>query len=157
MTSFSDLVPIVALGSTAFVAGLLWIFSACVMPALDSIQPAQSLAAMKIINTDIVTPVFVPLFLASLGASVAAVVVSVGSLPEDGWLLAGGAIHLVGAMAVTAAVHLPLNNRFESLDESPAAVAEWQAGATRWTRFNHVRATAAILAAIAYAVHLAIS
>ena len=157
VTSFSEVVAIVGFGSTAFMAGLLWVFASSVMPGLDPIDPAESLKAMKVINRDIVTPIFVALFLASFVAAMAAVVVAITSLPEDGWLLAAGVLHLVGFMAVTVIIHLPLNARIETLDDSPDALAEWKQGASRWSRFNRLRATAAILSAVAYALHIALS
>jgi len=38
--SLSDLVPVAGLATTAFIAGLLWVFSACVMSALSEV-PSQ--------------------------------------------------------------------------------------------------------------------
>jgi len=81
-------------------------------------------------------------------------VLSLGHISR--WLLGiAGILHLVGFLLVTATIHLPLNNRFESLDPTSAEnLATWASGAVRWTRFNHVRAASTLAAAGAYAMHL---
>jgi len=156
MISFSDLIALVGVTTTTFMAGLLFVFSSCVMRTLRDASPAQGLAAMTSINRDIVNPIFGLVFVASVVAAIAAVVATIDSFADRPWLFVAGVVHLAGFLAVTATVHLPLNARFETLDASADTdVAQWIEGAARWTRFNHVRSAATILASIAYGAHLA--
>lgn len=154
-SAWADAAAVSGLVATTFMAGLLWVFSSSVMPALRDIAPDAGLHAMAKINRDIIEPIFGLAFGAGLLAAGLAIITGTADLGER-WLLAlAGALHLVGFLLVTATIHLPLNNRFENLDPTSAEdLATWTSGAARWTRFNHVRATATLAAASAYAIHL---
>src|SRR5216117_3723875 len=86
-------------------------FSSFVMPALDRLAPAQSVAAMNSINKLAVTPAFMTAFigtaLACIGLGIWAVV-SWGERPAA-LVLAGAALYLVGAFVVTMAANVPMN------------------------------------------------
>lgn len=156
MISLTDSIALGGLTTTLFMAGLLFVFSSAVMPGLRAAAPEEGLAAMVKINRDILNPIFGIAFAGSIVAAIAAIALSIGSLTDRQWLLVAGTLHLVGFAATTAIVHLPLNARLERLDPRDSAdLTEWIDGSARWTRFNHVRSAATLLASIAYAMHLA--
>jgi uncharacterized membrane protein len=125
-------------------------FSAFVMPALDRLPTAQSIAAMQSINKLAVTPAFMTvLFGTALAGAALAVwaVTSWGQRPAP-WVLAGSALYLIGAIVVTIAANVPLNNALMTVHpEGTGAAAHWSSYLSHWVAWNHVRAAAALGAA----------
>ena len=65
--------------------------------------------------------------------------------------IAGSVLYLVGAVGVTAAYNVPLNNALAGLDPAaPGTDAAWRDYLSRWTAGNHVRALACLAAAALY-------
>jgi uncharacterized membrane protein len=142
----------------ALAAGVFYAFSAFVMAGLDLRSPATAVAAMQGINRAALRP---PLMLALFGTAPLCLAVAVVALVErDGaasWLaLAGAVAYLVGAVGVTMACNVPLNERIDRVDpDGPATAEEWRHYYGRWCAWNHVRtitslaATAGMIAALA--------
>jgi uncharacterized membrane protein len=131
-------------------AGVFFAFSAFVMPALRRLPAAQGIAAMQSINKLAVTPAFMTaLFgtaLACVGLAVWAVV-AWGQSPAP-WVLAGSALYLAGAIVVTIAANVPLNDALAALHADGAGAAgRWAGYLSRWTAWNHLRAAASFAAA----------
>jgi uncharacterized membrane protein len=130
-------------------AGVFFAFSSFVMPALDRLAPAQSIRAMNSINKLAVTPVFMAaLFGTALACAVLGVwaVTSWGERPAA-FALAGCVLFLVGAIVVTIAANVPLNDALMKVDpEATDAATRWSAYLSDWTPWNHVRAVTAIAA-----------
>jgi uncharacterized membrane protein len=117
-------------------AGVFFAFSAFVMPALRRLPAAQGIAAMQSINKLAVTPAFMTaLFgtaLACVGLAVWAVV-AWGQSPAP-WVLAGSALYLAGAIVVTIAANVPLNDALAALHPDGAGAAgRWAGYLSRWT------------------------
>jgi uncharacterized membrane protein len=55
------------------------------------------------------------------------------SRPGAGWLLVGAILTVVGALGVTAAINVPLNNRLE------AGTVTWSRFLAGWDPANHAR------------------
>ena len=129
--------------------GALFAFSSFVMPALDRLPPAQAIAAMQSINVRAVTPVFMTALFGTGLLCVVVIVVGIGALdePYGGYLLAGGLVYLLGIPGVTMAYNVPRNNALDRLDpQSTEAAAHWDRYMREWTRANHLRAAAGIVA-----------
>ena len=131
-----------AVGS-ATVGGVFYAFSTFVMPALRRLPAPQGVAAMQSINTAAVrTGLMAALF--GTAAACAAVTVWAGlswqprrSVP----LMAGSLLYLAGAVGVTSAHNVPLNNALARLDPTdPDTPRAWQDYLTSWTTGNHLRA-----------------
>jgi uncharacterized membrane protein len=120
---------------SGLLAGVFFAFSAFVMGGLRRLPESGGAAAMRSINVTAVRP---PLMIALFGVSALCVAMIVRALatwsqPGAGTLLAGATLTIVGALGVTSAINVPLNDRLES-------------GATTWSRFlagwepaNHAR------------------
>jgi uncharacterized membrane protein len=142
------LTVIAALGC-GLVAGVFFAFSTFVMKALRELPPARGIAAMQAIN---VAAIPSPFFLTGLGTAVGCVALAVWGVvewdePFGPYLLCGGALYLVGAMAVTVAFNLPRNDSLATVDPAgPQAPADWSRYLAEWTIWNHVRGAAALAA-----------
>ena len=135
------LVVVSALGS-ALVAGVFYAFSTFVMPALRRLPHPQAIAAMQEIN--IMAPT-AGLMIAMFGTAATSIVVIVLTLMTPGepyaiYLLAAGAIYLLGSPIVTMIYHVPRNNALAELDmQSTGAAEHWARYDSEWTRANHLR------------------
>lgn len=139
-----------ALGS-GVMAGLFFTFSTFAMTALGRLPPAQGIAAMNSINTAIMNPLFALVFFGTPLACAALIVRGAfqWGAPGAAWLLAGGAVYILGGLVVTIAFNVPLNNALAATDPAgPDGAALWTRYRSVWTAWNHVR-TVACLAATA--------
>ncbi|MFF6997002.1 DUF1772 domain-containing protein [Streptomyces sp. NPDC008313] len=142
---------------TGLVAGVFCGFSAFVMRGLATLPPAQGVAAMKAVNVAAVRPPFMALFAGSALLCAVLAVVTFIRWPGDGAveMLLGSALYLLGSFGVTAAAHVPRNDRLAALAPGAAETADhWRAYVTGWTAWNHVRTVASSAAALSYVLAL---
>ena len=129
------------------VGGVFFAFSTFVMRGLDRLPPAQGIAAMQSINRTAVSPLFMAALFGT-GAACVGLMVWVVRAPGDqpvAWVLAGGALYIVGALGVTVARNVPLNDTLAALDPHGAgAPAVWSCYLRDWTGWNHVRTIASL-------------
>ena len=139
------------------IAGAFFAFSSFVMPALKRLPSAHGIAAMQSINKLAVTPAFMT---ALFGTAVACLGLAAWTLiSPDGrptaLVLLGGALYLVGAIGVTIACNVPLNDRLATLHPQDAdAVGYWDEYVTKWTAWNHLRAAMSLAAAVTLTITL---
>ena len=130
-------------------AGVFFAFSAFVMPALGRLPSGQGIAAMQSINKLAVTPAFMTALFGSALACAGLAAWSVmawGERPAP-WLLAGGLHYLVGAIVVTIAANVPLNDALAATrPDGTGAADRWNGYLRRWTAWNHLRTAAALAA-----------
>ena len=159
MDGFLGVLTVVAALGCGLNAGLFFAFSSFVMKALARLQPAQGIAAMQSINLMAVTPAFMT---ALFGTATAAVAVAVWALVDwhdsfGPYLLAGGAVYLLGTIGLTIAYHVPRNNALAAVAPHHAeAAGRWAGYVAEWTRWNHVRAAASLAAAVSFTLALRI-
>jgi uncharacterized membrane protein len=136
-------------------AGVFFAFSAFVMPALKRLPPAQGIAAMQSINELAVTPVFMSALFGTAAACGALVVWALVAWGEAfaPYLLAGGALYLVGAILLTIVYHVPRNEALAKV-EPRGAEGLWRRYLSGWTAWNHLRTVAALAAAVTLTVAL---
>ncbi len=150
------LTALTALGC-ALNAGVFFAFSAFVMPSLRRLPAAQGIAAMQSINVTAVTPAFMSALFGTALTCVAVIVAAVASWNESfgPYLAGGGALYLAGTIAPTIAYHVPRNDALTEVEpESPDGARYWARYLAEWTRWNHVRAAAALAAAALLTVAL---
>jgi len=155
-----QLIPVVgtmALLGSALVGGIFFAFSSFIMKALAGVPAAQGIGAMQSINVAVINPTFLGAFFGTAVLSLIA-----GGLALAGWgdplasfILAGALFYLVGTVLVTMLGNVPLNNRLAAVSASdPAARDVWEHYLGRWTMWNHIRAGAAMIAALLYTLGL---
>jgi uncharacterized membrane protein len=138
-------------------AGVFLAFSSFVMPALARLPPQQGIAAMQSIN---VAAINVWLLGTLLGTAAACVLLVLSSLlgwsaPGAGLRLGGSLLYLLGCIGVTRTFNIPRNDALAALSpEDAEAPSLWLQYVREWTAWNHVRAAAALLAALALTVAL---
>ena len=144
-----DLITTVGVVGCGLIGGVFFAFSAFVMSGLNRLPASRATAAMQSVN---VTAQHPPLMLALFGT--AAICGSLIYRALTTWgdrrallLLIGAALYLVGAILVTIAVNVPLNNQLAALTPaSPDAPAHWQHFIAAWTLANHARAVLSLAA-----------
>lgn len=135
----------VAAVCTGLMAGLFFVVSVAVMPALDRLGHPSGMKAMQAINQDIQNALFLLVF---LGTGVSGAVLAVSSIwtwdqPGAGYRLAGGLLALVGIVVLTIVYHVPRNNALDAVSaDSAGAAAEWARYLREWVPWNHVRTVA---------------
>ena len=146
------LTGVAAIGS-ATVGGVFYGFSTFIMRGLRQLPTASGTAAMQQINLTAVKPgLMAAMFGTAAACAAAAVWTGVReSSPRTAAVVAGSVLYLVGAVGVTAAYNVPLNNTLAGLDPAaPGTDASWRDYLSRWTAGNHVRALACLAAAALY-------
>ncbi|KWF02175.1 hypothetical protein WL80_28965 [Burkholderia ubonensis] len=126
-------------------AGVYFAFSTFVMTSLGRLAPAAGVAAMNAINVDIVRSLFMPVFLGTTLASLALAILALLNRSEPGaiWIVAGGAIYVLGMFGVTMVFNVPLNDALSATDASSAeGAAFWARYLRDWTVWNHARTVA---------------
>lgn len=145
---------IAALGA-ATAGGVFFAFSSFVMAGLTRLAPAGGLAAMQSINVTAVRPLFMSQL---FGTAALCLGLSAWALADPGdrraaLLIAGAALYLVGAIGVTIARNVPLNDRIAALDPAGAGAPEaWSRYLRAWVGWNHVRTVASLAGAAAFAL-----
>jgi uncharacterized membrane protein len=158
LDDLSRILALAAVLGTGVICGVFFAFSSFVMRALGRLPTEQGLAAMQSINVVVINPHFLGTFLGTAGISLAVMVVSGLRWGEAGAALyaAGGLLYFVGTFLVTGLGNVPLNNSLEKVDSGDAnAVDAWNDYLRRWTRLNHLRTAAALLATLSFCLGLA--
>lgn len=133
------------------IAGVFFAFSTFVMNALSRLGPKEGINAMQSINITAINPLFM---IALFGTAVTCLFLSVFSLlkwhqPSAVYLLVGSLVYLLGAVLVTIAFNVPLNDALAKVNpESIEGANLWARYLKDWTFWNHVRTVAALAAAV---------
>lgn len=139
-----------ALGS-ALNAGLFFIFSNAIMRAFDDLPAAGAVAAMNSINRVILNPLFLLVF---FGTALLCLVLLVGQL-DSPLVVIGALLYLIGSIGFTMVRNVPLNDKLARVSPSDTDLeTQWRDYRGPWTRWNHVRAVACLLAAAAFVIEI---
>jgi uncharacterized membrane protein len=156
MTDWLQFIVTVAAVGSGCVGGVFFAFSGFVMPALAALAATDGAEAMRSINVKAVRP---PPMLALFGTAFLCAVALVGAVATDVeggprlLLIAGALLYILGAIALTAGYHVPLNNRLAAAD-ADAVQDVWTNYRRVWTRWNWLRAAASLGAAAAFVAAL---
>lgn len=149
------LILLAALGG-ALVAGIFFAFSVFVMKALGRLPASQGMAAMQSINVAVLNPWFFAAFFGTAAVCMILAVLSV--IGWDGtrspYPLAGAVFYLFGCILVTMVFNVPLNTALAAAKPDADGEALWRRYLSLWTRWNHVRTAASLLAAAAFVMAL---
>jgi uncharacterized membrane protein len=132
-------------------AGLFFIFSNTIMRAFDRLPAAGAVAAMNSINRVILNPLF---FLVFFGTALLCLVLLVRRL-DSPLVVVGALFYLIGSIGVTMVCNVPLNDKLAKVSPSADDMEmQWRAYRGPWTRWNHVRTLACLLAATAFVIEI---
>ena len=133
--------------------GTFFAFSSFIMPALGRIPTEQGIHAMQRINIDVYHWTFMGAFLLTPVLCIATAVQAYRSGSPHAALFAivGCLVYVVGNFVVTAGGNVPLNNALAEVDAATVDAARtWSSYLANWTRWNHVRTAASMIAAACY-------
>lgn len=137
--------------------GVFFAFSTFVMRALRRLPSDGGIAAMQSINVAAVSPAFMFALFGTALACIAMVVTGIATWGEAHapYVVAAGAFYLAGTIGLTVAYHVPRNDALAEVDPSSAAGASyWDRYVADWTRWNHLRAAAALGAGLLLTIAL---
>lgn len=149
-------VILAALGS-GLMGGSFYAFSSFVMAGLKRMPEPDGAAAMQSINITAVTPPFMAGFFGTAVLSVAAGVWAIVDWHDAAsmYVLVGSGLYLLGDLVMTAAYHVPRNDRLAAVDPNTVdGVSYWKRYLVEWTRWNHLRAVAGVAAGAAFTIAL---
>jgi uncharacterized membrane protein len=139
------------------VGGIFFAFSTFVMKALDRLPSMQGISAMQSINVVVINPMFLSVF---FGTAVLCAILSIFSLlrwyaHSGGYLIFGSLFYLLGTILVTMVCNVPRNNMLATVDPaSDEGNRVWRDYVKMWTKWNHVRTVAALMAAVLLSIEL---
>lgn len=156
MAQFIQILTFVAAIGSGLMAGLYFAFSNSVMSGLARLPASQGIAGMNHINVVIQNPAFLVLFMGTaLVALVLAALVFITGVPKPAWIVIGAALYLVGNIAVTIAINVPMNDALAAAaPESAEAARLWSVYLDRWVFWNTIRFVACTGALAAFIVAL---
>jgi uncharacterized membrane protein len=123
------------------------------MPALGRIPADEAIRAMQRINIDVYHWTFMAAFFGTPIACVLAAAYAIASANGQVAIYAavGCVVYVLGNFVVTAAGNVPFNNALAVINaETVDATREWARYTIPWTRWNHVRTIASLVAAGAF-------
>ncbi len=146
---------ITALLGSALVGGIFFAFSTFVMKALAQVPSKEGIRAMQSINIVVINPLVMGTF---IGTAILSAVIAVLSLAGwsgilSHWFFVGALHYVIGTFFVTALGNVPLNNQLESVSPEEGETL-WSHYLNKWTFWNHVRTTAAMIAAFCFTMGL---
>ena len=139
----------VGLLGSGVLSGLYFIFSVCVMTALNEQPAASALSTMNKINAVIVNPPFLLVFIGTplvcallLGVCVRE---GVGASLDNKLAVTGALVLLLGEFLLTLVVHIPKNDALAAhTPGSRSDSAVWADYYASWTAWNHIRMLASM-------------
>ncbi|MET1019151.1 MAG: anthrone oxygenase family protein [Microterricola sp.] len=146
------------------VAGVLLGFSSFIIRTLRELTADNGIRFMQSINRTIVRS---PFILAFIGTSLLSgtliifgVVLATRGAEQAAaapWLIAGGAVYLLGVFLVTALFNVPRNSALDGVDPASATGhAVWREYLTTWVGWNHVRTVAACASVVLFSIAIAL-
>jgi uncharacterized membrane protein len=155
MNDWVSIIALAALLGSGLIGGVFFAFSSFIMKALARVPSAEGIRAMQSINVVVINPMFLGAFIgtALLSAVMALLVLTGWSGPLPHWFFVGALLYVFGTFLVTARRNVPLNDQLEKV--VPEAGAElWSKYLRHWVFWNHIRTTAAMLAAFCFTMGL---
>lgn len=155
-----EIIWLICAFASLLLSGVFLAFSSFIMAALNQIQPVQGITAMQAINVTVLNPLFMSLFIGT--ALVSLVSMAYAFFTSDPALtslnLSGCLFYGFGGFGITAIGNVPLNERLAKMDPQEGDTQLfWQTYVVNWTRWNHIRALAMLLASVCWILpaHLA--
>ena len=155
MSTWMYILVIAALLGSALVGGIFFAFSTFIMKALGRVPSAEGIRAMQSINVVVINPMVMGALFgtAILSAAIAILVLGgwAGTLPH--WFFVGALHYVIGTILVNAFGNVPLKNQLEAVSPEEGGQL-WTHYLSKWTFWNHIRTTTAMIAAFCFIIGL---
>jgi len=151
MNTLTTLTVILALVGSALIGGVFFAFSNFIMKALARLPALEAIAAMKSINTVVINPVFLGLFIGTTILYLILAMISIANwqMPTALYFLVGAILYIIGTFLVTGLGNVPLNNQLAAVNDNDSdAVEFWFYYLKKWTRLNTIRTISAMTATL---------
>ena len=130
---------------TGLMAGVFGLYAHAIMPGLDETDDRTFIGAFQAVDRAIINPLFMVWFFGALVLAGVSAALLGGERSVLPWIAAALVLYAV-VFAITIAVHVPLNDALKAAGD-PDRIADLAAvrerfDATRWVRWNVVRAIA---------------
>ena len=161
LLSVPETVMLVSVILNASAAGIIFIFSNTIMPALATLDPDVGVYTMNTINTIIVNPLFIFIFFGGLISIYPTVVVWKDrdnfSTPTRICATAATLVYFFGQALVTVTQNVPRNNALLAVDPKSDSGADYWTNdyLNSWVAWNTARGVFAFIASIFGALSLA--
>ena len=131
----------------SLVAGFLFAFAVVAMPGLRSLNDREFLRAFQVMDRVIQNnqPIFMVVWVGSIVALITSALLGIGQLDGTGRLLIilAALVFLLGVQLPTITIHIPLNNKLQTLDVDTMNEAAQRAAREnfepRWNRWTAIR------------------
>lgn len=156
MINLESILHITCATGSLMVAGTLFAFSNFVMAALGEIPAPAGIKAMQAVNRTVLNLLAAALF---FGPALLMCIDLANTLGRgEGFtpsVLLGSFLYFVGVIGVTGMKNVPWNEKLAAGSaESAETQSLWSAYLKRWTRWNHVRCIAAMVAGCLFMIAL---
>ena len=142
-----DISLVFAVLTCSLVTGFIFTYAVVVMPGFSKLEDKEFLRAFQVTDGIIQNnqPLFMLTWVGSIISVLSVIAISIFSLGlSEAWIIfIVGLIYLIGVQGITISIHLPLNNRIQSIDinnmNNQSLNEERTKFELRWNYFNKIR------------------
>ena len=142
-----DISLVFAALTCSLVTGFIFTYAVVVMPGISKLDDKEFLRAFQVTDGIIQNnqPLFMLTWVGSIISVLSVIAISIFSLGlSEAWIIfIVGLIYLLGVQGITISIHLPLNNRIQSIDinnmNNQSLNEERTKFELRWNYFNKIR------------------
>ena len=142
-----DVALVFAALTCSLVTGFIFTYAVVVMPGFSKLDDKEFLRAFQVTDGIIQNnqPLFMLTWVGSIISVISVIAISIFSLGlSEAWIIfIVGLIYLLGVQGITISIHLPLNNRIQSIDinnlNNQSLNEERTKFELRWNYFNKIR------------------
>ena len=142
-----DISLVFAVLTCSLVTGFIFTYAVVVMPGFSKLEDKEFLRAFQATDGIIQNnqPLFMLTWVGSIISVLSVIAISIFSLGlSEAWIIfIVGLIYLLGVQGITISIHLPLNNRIQSIDinnmNNQSLNEERTKFELRWNYFNKIR------------------
>jgi uncharacterized membrane protein len=142
-----DISLVFAALTCSLVTGFIFTYAVVVMPGFSKLDDKEFLRAFQVTDGIIQNnqPLFMLTWVGSIISVLSVIAISIFSLGiSEAWIIfIVGLIYLLGVQGITISIHLPLNNRIQSIDinnmNNQSLNEERTKFELRWNYFNKIR------------------
>ena len=149
----------IAILGTGLIAGVFLAFSSVIMTAFGRLPSTTGMNAMQMINVTVINPLFMTILFgtAVICMALAFAAWKTGGSLNTSMLILAAALYIVGAIGITMAFNVPLNESLAVAEATnPDSAKLWAEYLHSWTFWNTMRGLAACASCAAFIIAISI-